>query len=93
MRFLKLHLRWVITLRGGILKKQELEGSYNYLFRYLISSLDELKELRMNAPEKRDDEFLLGETYAFLECLEIILLSTDTERAVMLGFEKKYGII
>ena len=75
------------------MKKQELEVSYNYLFRYLISSLDELKELRMNAPEKRDDEFLLGETYAFLECLEIILLSTDTERAVMLGLEKKYGII
>lgn len=75
------------------MKKQELEGSYNYLLRYLISSLDELKELRMNAPGKRDDEFLLGETYAFLECLEIILLSTDTERAVMLGLEKKYGII
>ncbi len=74
------------------MKKQELEGSYNYLLRYLISSLDELKELRMT-PEKRDDEFLLGETYAFLECLEIILLSTDTERAVMLGLEKKYGII
>lgn len=55
------------------------------LREHLQQSLDELAGNVYN-------EFQLGEIYAYLECLEIILCNEGVRRDEIMALEKKYGI-
>lgn len=47
-----------------------------------------LEELNDEEPT----EFVLGEKYAYIECLEKILQSKGIDNETLLSLEKKYGI-
>lgn len=65
------------------MRKQQ--STIHYLEEYILMCLDEIKEADMT-------EFLLGETYAYIECLEIIWESFGIDNKTMLALEAKYGI-
>ncbi len=57
------------------------------------------KELREHLQQSLDElagnvynEFQLGEIYAYLACLEIILFNEGVRRDEIMALEKKYGI-
>ena len=56
-----------------------------YLEEYILMCLDEVLDTEMT-------DFLLGEIYAYVECLEIIWGWKGVDAATMLAFEKKCGI-
>lgn len=60
-----------------------------YLEEYILLRLEEVQEEREQDDES---EFLLGETYAFVECLEVILKSKGVDNETLLNIEKRYGI-
>ena len=56
-----------------------------YLEEYILMCLDEVLDTEMT-------DFLLGEIYAYVECLEIIWGWKGVDTATMIAFEKKCGI-
>ena len=57
-----------------------------YLEEYIIMCLDEIMEIG------ETDDFLIGEIYAYIECLEIILQKQGVDNNTLLALEAKYGI-
>lgn len=57
----------------------------HYLEEYIMMCLDEIMETDKT-------EFLLGEIYAYVECLEIIWQWKGVDNATMLALEAKCGI-
>lgn len=60
-----------------------------YLEEYILLRLEEVREERCQDSES---EFLLGETYAFVECLEVILKDKGVDNETLLIIEKRYGV-
>lgn len=60
-----------------------------YLEEYILLRLEEVQEERCLDAES---EFLLGQAYAFVECLEVILKSKGEDNETLLSIEKRYGI-
>ena len=58
----------------------------HYLVKYIFMCLDEIMEI-----EEMTD-FLTGEVYAYIECLEIILSRQGVDNKTLLAIEAKYGI-
>lgn len=56
----------------------------------IMMSLDEIAEARKNGAS--NEEFLLGEAHAYIDCLETILLSNGTDNSILLAIEERYGI-
>lgn len=56
-----------------------------YLEEYILMCLDEVLDTEMT-------DFLLGEIYAYVECLEIIWGWKGVDTATMLALEAKCGI-
>ena len=63
------------------MQKITAEEVLKYLGEYLQMSLYEIKE----QPEKKDNSFLNGLYYAFVECLEIITIFWD--KAYLYGLD------
>lgn len=57
-----------------------------YLEKYILMCLDEIRS------EGIKTEFVLGEVYAYIECLEIIWQRKGVDNQTMLALEAKYGI-
>lgn len=55
---------------------------------YIISNLDEINETRSES----DNDFLLGQTYAYLDCLEYLKGKSDNSAAPMGELERKYNL-
>lgn len=55
------------------------------LDEYILLCLEELNE-------EEQTEFVIGEKYAYIECLEILLQSKGVENEMLITLEKKYGI-
>ncbi len=55
------------------------------LVTHIFECLDELNEAVEN-------DFVMGEKYAYIECLEILLQDKGIKNETMLALEKKYGI-
>lgn len=55
---------------------------------FLYSRLDEINDL----PMYERNDFVMGEVYAYVECLEFILSPTVSTDEI-LEIERKYGII
>lgn len=51
-----------------------------------------LNELWQEYCRGDDSDFLLGEIYAYVECLEVILQSEGADHDVLLDLEARYGI-
>ena len=66
------------------------EEVLKYLGEYLQQSLSELKE----QPERKGNSFLNGLYYAFVECLEIIIILWDKAHLYGLDFapEEKFPL-
>ena len=60
-----------------------------YLEEYILLRLEEVREERCQDTES---EFLLGEAYAYVECLEVILKRQGVDNETLLTIEKRYGI-
>ena len=73
-----------------MMKKITSEEVLEYLGSYLQLSLAEIKEQL----ERKGDNFLYGSYYAFVECLEIIILFWDKARLCGLDFdpEKRFPL-
>ena len=65
------------------------EETIAYLREHLRLCLDELLE---DCDNSTDSEFLMGEMYAYTECLEIILQSDGVDNDTLLALEQHYGI-
>lgn len=61
----------------------------DFLEEYLISRLDELRETYF---QEDNSEFYLGEAYAYVECLEVILEYKGADNETLLSIEERYGI-
>lgn len=70
------------------MQKQEVR-LVEYLTKYIEMSLE---ELRTGAVGKIATEFVCGETYAYIECLEIILIHNGADENALRELELKYGI-
>ncbi len=72
------------------MKKITSEEVLEYLGDYLQLSLTEIKEQL----ERKDDNFLNGSYYAFVECLEIIIIFWDKAHLYGLDFdpEKRFPL-
>lgn len=57
-----------------------------YLEEYILMCLYEIRS------EGITTEFVLGEVYAYIECLEIIWQRKGVDNQTMLALEAKYGI-
>lgn len=62
------------------------EALIHYLEEHIVMCLDDIME-----GEKMTD-FLTGEIYAYIECLEIILQRQGVDNKTLLALEAKYGI-
>lgn len=72
-------------LRRIRLKRKNTEEVLVHLIQTLQANLDEIME------SVHDDEFVCGEAYAYLECLEIIQTWTGAEKYGICGnLEEKY---
>ena len=72
-------------LRRIKLKRKNTEEVLVHLIQTLQANLDEIME------SVHDDEFVCGEAYAYLECLEIIQTWTGAEKYGICGnLEEKY---
>lgn len=60
-----------------------------YLDEYILLRLAEVQDERRIDPES---EFLLGEVYAYIECLEVILKNGGAEDEELLNLEERFGI-
>lgn len=76
-------------MRGCFMQKQEARLA-EYLSEYIETCLE---ELRSGNDERTVEEFTFGETYAYVECLEIILSFQGADREALRKLELKYGII
>lgn len=56
----------------------------------IFMSLDEIAEARKNGASNED--FLLGELHAYIDCLETILTSKGVSNNALLAIEEKYGL-
>lgn len=65
------------------------QDAITYLQENLITWLDEIWE---EYSQGNKSEFLLGEIYAYIECLEIILQYKGVDNKTLLALEKHYGI-
>lgn len=61
------------------------QNTTQYLEEYILMCLDEILG-------KVIDDFLLGEIYAYIECLEIIMKRRGVDDKTLLALEAKYGI-
>lgn len=60
-----------------------------HLDEYLMLRLEELRE---ELSQDAESEFLLGQAYAFVECLEVILKSNGENDEELLSIERRYGL-
>lgn len=58
----------------------------SYLEEYILICLNEITGI----DDKTD--FLMGEVYAYIECLEILLKKQGKDNEAILELEKKFGI-
>jgi len=58
------------------------------LEKYIMTCLDEIRTQN----ELENSEFLQGELYAYLECLEIILQGQGVDNAELLALEERLGV-
>lgn len=70
------------------MKNRKAKDLIGYLVEYIKYRLSEIAESKGEAT----DEFLGGETQAYTECLEIILLRMGASREELLKIEKRYGV-
>lgn len=60
-----------------------------YLQEKLLEWLDDVWNEYCNCDTS---DFLLGQLYAYMECLEVILKSEGVDNSTMLALEEQYGI-
>lgn len=61
--------------------------------QYLSESLFEwLEEVWQEYNQGNKSEFLLGEIYAYVECLEVLLRKQGVDNDTLLAIEEHYGI-
>ena len=65
------------------------QSAITHLKEQLTMWLDEIWEEYSKGDES---DFLLGEIYGYVECLEIILQYEGVDNATILALEKRYGI-
>jgi hypothetical protein len=61
-----------------------------YLSEHIEMCLEELHSVGGGQAAK---EFICGETYAYVECLEIILIASGADDNALRELERKYGVI
>ena len=61
-----------------------------FLKKHIVMSLNEIRETSRNGSDKTN--FELGEVYAYVDCLEMLLQYQGVENCVLLALEEKYGI-
>lgn len=79
---------------SSVLDKLTTDKSLDCFSLYIISKLkDHIKMSLKELVAVGDNDFANGEIYAYVECLELILILSGVKPKKLIKLERKYGII
>lgn len=78
----------MLLSKGAKMLVNETERQLKFAVKDITESIGEISESFKQKP----DGFLLGEAYAYIECLEILLIILKRDNSIVMEYEKLFGI-